>query len=740
MRPDKTIARKTSRSDGTSRPVCGAGSNERWLVVGICVFLAAITLAVFGRTFGYGFVNYDDDQYVYENPQVTPGLTLHGIIWASTFGEIGHWHPLTWFSHMLDCQLWGLNASGHHLTNVLLHTAVVILLFLALREMTGALWRSAFVAAVFAIHPLRVESVAWVAERKDVLSGMFFMLTLWAYVRHVRGPKSLVRHITIVVLFALGLMAKGMLVTLPFVLLLLDYWPLNRLGKTPLPRLIVEKIPLFVLSAASCVATSLVPEKVSPIYQMPLFLRIENAMVSCVAYLWQMVYPAGLAVVYPNPVGGLPLWEVALAFVLLAAVSAGAVLCWRKRPYFLIGWLWYLGVLVPVIGIVQISFYARADRYTYLPQIGLYIGLTWALAELSGSWRFRRPVLGGLAVVIIAVLSVVSFIQTSYWRDNVLLWSHTLGCTSGNPTAHDNLGAALLKKGRVGEAIEQFQITLELQPESASAHNNLGAAFLEQGRVDEAIEQYRKTIAIQPNHVIAHYMLGNLLVRKGQVDEAVSHYLKALEINPDNAEVHNNLGLALFQKGQMDEAIAHCQKALEINPHFAEAHFTLGNALFQKEQLDQAIAHYQQALAIRPNFTGVHYNLGNALLQIGRVDEAVVQYQKVLEVHPDSAEVYNKLRQLAWMLATSPDASIRNGVKAVELAQQANQLAGGKNPGFLHTLAAACAEAGRFDDAIQNAQKAIELARAAGQPDLVEQLTGELKLYEARLPFHQESK
>jgi hypothetical protein len=348
-----------------------AGLNDHWTVPGVCIFLAVITFAVFGQTVHYEFVNYDDNEYVYENPVVQKGLTWEGFRWALTYGQIGHWHPLTWLSHMLDCQLYGLQAGGHHLTNLLLHGAAAILLFLVLRRMTGFLWRSAFVAAVFAIHPLRAESVAWVAERKDVLSAFFFMLTLGAYVRYVRRPPSMIRYGVVVLLFALGLLSKNMLVTMPFVLLLLDYWPLNRLSSfTPqvLLRRVAEKIPLFVLTVGSCVATALVPEKMAA-DKLPFGLRMENAVVSYVTYLWQMIHPLGLACVYPNPVNYLPLWQVAGALGLLLAISGAAWAFRQTHPWLIVGWFWYLGMMIPVIGIVQISYYAHLSAANRLVSV-----------------------------------------------------------------------------------------------------------------------------------------------------------------------------------------------------------------------------------------------------------------------------------------------------------------------------------------------------------------------------------
>ena len=717
-----------------------AGFNNRWTVSGVCIFLATIVWVVFGQTLGHEFVNYDDELYVYENPIVQKGLTWDGFRWALTYGGIGHWHPLTWLSHMLDCQWYGLQAGGHHFTNLLLHTASVILLFLVLRRMTGFLWRSAFVAAGFAIHPLRVESVAWVAERKDVLSAFFFMLTLGAYVRYVRRPPSMIRYGAVALCFALGLLSKNMLVTMPFVLLLLDYWPLNRLsGFSPriLLRRVSEKIPLFVLTIGSCVATALVPEKVSAGNSLFFTLRMENAVVSYVTYVWQMIHPSGLACLYPNPTNYLPFWQVAGALVLLLAITGAAWAFRRTHPWLVVGWLWYLGMMIPVIGIVQISYYAHADRYTYLPQIGLYLMLTWAAADLCAGWRHRREALGGLFTIILVALIFCARTQTAYWRNSELLWTHTLACTADNYTAHNNLGEALFQKGKVDEAITQYQTALEIKPDYTDAHNNLGEALFQKGRVDEAIAQFQKVLEIQPGYMHAHYNLGIALAQKGLLDEAIDQFRKTLEVLPDYLAAYNNLGFVLAQKGFTDNAIVQFRKALEIQPDSAEAHSNLGNVLLQKGRVDEAITHYQAALQIKPNDVEVHNNLGSALLQKGRVDEAIIQYQKALEIKPGYPKALNNL---AWILATIPQASLRNGSQAVELAQQANQLTGGENPIILRTLAAAYAEAGRFGDAVSSAQKAIELAQAAGQNNLAKQFNNELKLYEAGHPFHQDGK
>ena len=681
---------QTAPSIDLTQPALPVGAGNYRAVFGVCVFLLGAIWMVFGQTLGHGFVNYDDEEYVYGNPQVIHGLSLKGIEWAFTHRVTANWHPLTVMSHMLDCQFYGLNAGGHHLTNLLLHAATAILLFLVLREMTGSLWRSAFVAAVFAIHPLRVESVAWVSERKDVLSGLFFVLTLGAYVRYVRKPPSLGRYLAVLFLFALGLMCKPMLVTMPFVLLLLDYWPLNRVATDtdrrnhfPIPQqLILEKLPLFGLAAAAGVATLFAQaEAIEPFERMSLSLRVGNALISYATYLGQMFWPSGLAFFYPFTAGSVRVAGVVLSLVVLAGISAGVVVL-RRRSYLLTGWLWYLIMLVPVIGIVQAGAQARADRYTYLPQIGLYWLLTWAVADLCAGWRYRRVVLGGGAMVILIALIFCARVQTSYWRSSESLWTHTLACTSDNYVGQNCLGSALLKMGSVDEAIAHSQRALQIKPDYVEAYNNLGNALLKKGNVDEAIAHYQKALQINPGYVEAHNNLGNALLKKGNVDEAIAHYQKALQIKPDYAEIHKNLGIALakahgdhanalvrmgrddeamvefrealdlfpnfadarhglalvlLHKGQVDEAIVQLQNIWEQYPDEATAAFDLGNAYFQKGQLDEAVAFYQRALKIKPDDVSALNNLGMALLTKGMADEAVVQFRKALAIQPDFA-------------------------------------------------------------------------------------------------------
>ncbi len=673
-----------------------SGSPDRKITVfGVCVLLAVAVFLVFGQTFRYAFITWDDAVYVCQNPVVQKGLTWEGFRWALVYGNIGHWHPLTWLSHMLDCQLYGLNPGGHHLTNILFHTASAILLFLVLRRMTGCLWRSAFVAAVFAIHPLRAESVAWIAERKDVLSGFFFMLTLGAYASYVRRPPSMIRYGAVVLYFALGLLSKNMLVTTPFVLLLLDYWPLNRLSPFSIQlllRRVTEKIPLFALTVGSCVATALVPEQLTT-GRLSIALRMENAVVSCVTYLWQMIYPTGLACVYPNPTTDLPLWQVAGAAGLLLALSGAAWTFRRTHPWLVVGWLWYLGMMVPVIGLVQISYYSHADRYTYLPQIGLYLAIVWTAGDLTFSWQHGRKLLSVAALGVIVALMVCAWKQTSYWRSDEILWEHALACTSGNYVAHNNLGYDLAHQGRLAEAIAHYQKALEINPDFAEADNNLGTALLNQGKLEEAAEYYHRAIEHDPDFAEAHNNLGLVLTKQGRPAEAIEEYRKAIELNLDRSEFYNNLGNLLSTKGQTSEAIEQFQIALKVEPDNTKVRYNLANILTAQGRWDEAIEQYQQALKEMPDSVHAHYQLGLLLQSRGRFSEAAAQLQKVLVLDPTHVLAHNNL---AWLLATCPVSSLRNGKEAIKLAEQAVQLSGSRSPAILDTLAAAYAEAGRF--------------------------------------------
>ncbi len=639
----------------------------------ICAVLLAITWLVFGRTLGHDFVSYDDHVYVQDNPIVRNGLSVEGLIWAFTHSHASNWHPLTTLSHMLDCQLFGLNPWGHHFTNVLLHGIAVILLFRVLQKITGAVWRSAFVAALFAIHPLHVESVAWVAERKDVLSGVFFMLTLGAYARYVRY-QTLRRYLFVVLMFALGLMSKPMLVTAPIVLLLLDYWPLHRFANktSSISRLVSEKVPLLALSAASCMATIWAQKTaLSSLEELPFSLRISNAVVAYVVYLWQMLWPTRLAVFYPHPYSRLSYWEILFAAGLLVIISATVFVLRRKQPYLITGWFWYLVMLLPVIGVIQVGVQAHADRYTYLPHIGLYVALTWASVDLMASWQRRREIASFAATALIALLIWCAWKQTGYWKNSETLWTHTLAVTSDNSVAHNNLGLLRMQEGRADDAIAHYREALKIRSERAETRNN-------------------------PGNALIYNNLGNAMLLKGLPDQAIPYYNKALGIRPDYGDGHYNLGCALLKKGDMDEAIAEWKNALLIEPRDAEVYTSLGNAFLEKGSVKEAISHYQEALEIAPQN-------GSAL------------------------------NNLAWVLATSSDASIRDGARAIGLAQDAVQGSGGKDPIFVRTLAAAHAEAGQFAEAISTAEQALVIANGQNKAELVKRLEQDIALYRTRV-------
>ena len=639
---------KTHIAASPPRPPAHRG----WRVPGICILLAAMVWIVFGQTLGHDFVGFDDNRYVYENPYVSRGITGQGIAWAFTHSHGDNWHPLTSIMHMLDCQAYGLQPWGHHLTNVLLHGAAAILLFLALLRMTGAPWRCAFAAALFAVHPLRVESVAWVSELKDGLSGVFFMLTLLAYTRYSKNTASSRRYFAVVALFALGLMCKPTLVTLPFALLLLDYWPLERFPADPggrnvffIPRpLIAEKIPFFVLTLFSCIATVLAQRKAIVITdKLPFADRIGNALVSYAIYLKEMVFPAGLVVLHPHPANHLALWEVVLAILVLGSISAGVLAFGRSHPYLLTGWLWYLGMLVPMIGLVQVGWQAHADRYTYLPQIGLSIAIAWMAGDLCAKKPELRIAAWVAGPVTIAALMWCAWLQTSYWRDSESLWNRTLQITADNDVVENGLGAALAKNGRVDEAIPHYQRALAFNPGSSEAHYNLGMALQQKGLAEEAAAHYQKTIELEPDSAGARNNLGTIFLQKGGMDRAIACYREAVGIDPDYAEAHSNLGFALHQEGRLDEAIPEYQTALKIKPDMPETRLNLGIAFQQKGETAKALEQFEQAVNINPDSSKAQNDLGLALLQSGNVNSAIPHFQRALEIEPGYAAARSNL-------------------------------------------------------------------------------------------------
>jgi tetratricopeptide (TPR) repeat protein len=743
----------------------------------ICPLLVLLTLLVYLPVRHYPFVSYDDPVYVVDNRHVQAGVTAAGVQWAFTTGHAGNWHPVTWLSHMLDVQWFGAGASGPHLVNLFLHLANTVLLFIVLRRLTGALWRSAFVAALFALHPLHVESVAWIAERKDVLSGFLFLLTLWAYARYAQ-KRSRADYGVALLFFALGLMSKPMLVTLPFVLLLLDCWPLGRSrsttgegnGTLAWSDLIREKIPFFLLSAISCVVTFLVQSKGGAVQSLDRFTtgeRIANAFVSYPRYLGKIFWPADLAVLYPHP-GHWPAAQIALAVVLVVSLCVGAFWLGRRWPFVATGWFWFFGMLIPTIGLIQVGDQAMADRYTYLPAIGGFILLTWGAGEALMRYRCSKIAIAVAAGVVVAACAVGTRVQLSHWRDSESLFRHALAVTQKNFLAHNNLGNALLERHEVDEAIAQFQLSLKIKPDYANAQVNLGNALFEQGKLDEAIAQFETALRTQPDFAEAHYNLANVLLKKGETENAILHYGQASELDPDHVMAQNNLANALFQKGQWDDAIVRYRGALAIWPDFVMAHHNLGLALLQRQQTDEAVMHFRKIVELQPDSANVRNNLGWMLHQAGQFDEAVVHYREALAMQPDYAEAHDNLARtlvqrgeiqdalthfrsavklqpndpqnlsdLAWVLATWPDTPIRNGPEALELARRADQLSQSGNPAVLRTLAAALAETTQFAEAATIVQRALPLAESQSNAALIGTLRSQLKLYEARSPFRE---
>ena len=547
---------------------------------------------------------------------------------------------------MLDAQFFGVKPAGHHVTSLILHALNSLLLFLILLRMTGAVWRSTVVAGLFAVHPMHVESVAWISERKDVLSTLFWMLTVWAYVGYVRRP-GLRQYAVVAGLFALGLMSKPMLVTLPLVLLLLDFWPLRRLnGRMTLWPLVREKIPLAALAVTSSAITITVQHRaVSGLDALPISLRLANAAVAYVRYIGKMLWPARLALFYPFD-QQLSIWAGAASAVLLALVSYAALKAARSFPYLAAGWFWFLGTLLPVIGLIQVGGQSMADRYTYVPFIGLFIAAVWGAAELAGKHDWLRASIPVAAIVVLAGCSMAARAQAQHWTTNRELWSHAVEVTSGNYFAHGNLGSILLEQGKVSEAVAHFSEALRIKPDSPDAYNKLGTILADQGKLVEAIENYRAALRFNPDFVEAHGNIANALARQGNSQEAIQHYAEALRLRPDYAEAHNGWGSLLEDQGNRAEAIEHYREALRLRPEFADVRNNLGTLLAGQGKLDEAIQQLQEAVRIRPDSPDFRFNLALLLKAKGDVNGAVAELQLALRIQPGYSNAQRALREL----------------------------------------------------------------------------------------------
>ena len=654
---------------GAFAPAESGGQFPAWLLAAL---LALMTIALYWPVTRYGFVSFDDPDYVTSNLQVQKGLTLPNIRWALTSLVSGNWHPVTMLSHMLDCQLYGLQPWGHHLTNVLLHALNTALVFLLLCGMTGARWRSAAVAALFATHPLHVESVAWVAERKDVLSTFFGLLALIFYARYAQAKigtrhpaldsrhSALGHYLLALMFFALGLLSKPMLVTLPFILLLLDYWPLGRFTiddlrytrvstffPSPVTRhssLFFEKIPFFTLAATVCVVTFVTQKHVGVVVSLGEFPpgeRLGNVLVSYGRYLGRIFWPTDLTVYYPFT----PHWppgDVLAAGLFLTSVTV--LFFWGRRWRFLpMGWLWFLGTLVPVIGLVQVGKQAIADRYTYVPSLGVFILAAWGTYEFTRRWRHHVIALAGAGSLVLVLCMAATRHQLRYWRDSETLFQHALAVTTNNCLADYGLGYSLDKNGQTEAAMREYREAIRLAPDYVEAFNSLGTDLLKEGRTNEAISQYQLAISVKPDDARSHYLLGLVLARIGQTNEAVRQYQEAVRLQPDNADARDNLGNLLFKEGQFGEAIGQFQEVIRLKPDFPGVHYDLAVALGKTGRTDEAISQYQEAIRLEPYETDARFNLANALFNKGRTDEAIVQYQEAIRLQPDEADAHNNL-------------------------------------------------------------------------------------------------
>ena len=623
--------------------------------------LTILTLAVFASTIAFDFVSVDDPGYVIENPYLKTFPSTGFFRWAFTTGYAFNWHPLTWISHALDVWIYGFHAGGHHTTNLLFHLINTILLFEVLRRMTRAYWRSAIVAALFAIHPLHVESVAWIAERKDVMSAFLFMLTVAAYMNYVKR-RNLHRYLMAAALLALGLMTKPMLVSLPIILLLLDYWPLGRITSSGTGQavwsqarhLALEKIPLMCVATVSCVVTFLVQRHGGAVMSFEYYslgVRVKNAIVAYGLYLIKMIWPSRLAAFYPHKGDALPLWEVLFVGVILAAITVFVLLQARRRPYLLVGWLWYVVALVPVIGIVQVGTQAMADRYTYLPFIGIFIALTWGMAETNAARRISNTVLAFGLCVLVGILAIAAGFQVQHWRNSDALFRHALRATVNNAFAHYNLGVDLIKRGKVDEAEIHFREALRIEPRYAKANNNLGSLLARRGHTEEGISYFKAAIKNWPDFAEAYQNLATAFINLKRPEEAIPPLRRSIELQPGNPLDYFELGNAYRAIHNETAAILAYRQALALNTNLWDARVNLGNALLETAQYDMAVEEYTRAIQLKPGDPLPYVNRGYALIAQREWKSAAETLQQAIQLDPSNTAVRGDLEKLQRFLA-----------------------------------------------------------------------------------------
>lgn len=681
--------------------------HQGWLVSAV---LWMATLALYWPVAHFEFIDFDDPTYVTDNAMVQQGLTAESVRWGLTASVCANWHPLTLYSHMLDCQLYGLNAGKHHVTNMLFHASNVVLVFLLFRRLTGTLWRSALVAALFAWHPLHVESVAWIAERKDVLSAFFGLLSLLAYAGYIRETRESTRpfftssyYWQAAVLFALGLLCKPMLVTWPGVLLLLDYWPGQRFQPGRLRSLLVEKLPFLALSAAACGVTFFVQKASGAMHALahvPLAMRCENALISWCRYIAKTFWPVDLSVFYPYP----PTWS--LGWVLLAALFLGGVslLCWQARrhqPYLWVGWCWFLGTLVPVIGVLQVGAQAMADRYTYLPSLGLFAALVWGVSAWTRHWRRQAWWLTAAALVALAACGACARHQLGYWQNSEILFRRDLAVTADNETARNSLGAALLSQGRTNEALAEFRRATRLMPQMAEAHYNLGGVLAATGQTNEAIQELNQAIQFQPNEPKAFNNLAILRAKLGDTNQAIQNFREAIRLRPDYADAHFNFGNFLNQWGDLSQAAQELATAERLNPDDMGTHQRLAALYVRSGQVDSALGEYAKIIHLNTNDAEAYFRMGNLQSRVGRKDRAALLFQQAVLLRPDFAEAHNNLGSLLSAQGHLPAAifEFRQAVHSRPDYRDAH-----------YNLANALYKAGQLDESAQEYQSVLQIA------------------------------
>jgi len=671
-----------------------------------CVFLVFSSFAVYFQLWDYDFLHYDDEIYVTQNRHVLTGLTSEGISWAFGTTDAEFWHPFTWLSHMLVIELFGADPGWHHLTNLFLHILSSLLLFFFLKMATGNFWKSAVVAALFALHPLNVESVAWIAERKGVLCAFFWMLSLWSYARYVKRP-GILRYLMVAIFFVLGFMAKAMIITLPFVLLLLDYWPLNRSknqtnSKTGVMTLILEKVPLFVLSGILGFVTLLAQKgggKLSTLEAYPIGLRLANAVISYVAYIGKTFWPFSLSIFYPIR-DDINSWQVAGAAILLGTITIAVIVLRRKSPYLLVGWLWFIGVLLPVAQIIQVGIHSMADRYAYLPTIGLFIMFAWGIPDLLPSFQKKRFLLGAIAGTAIFIFALTSWFQTRYWKNSVVLFEHSAELVPNNFVAYNILGRAMEEAGETAEAIEQYRKCVALAPDYSDGHYNLANALTKEGNLNEAIEHYEYALKTNPNFLRAHMNLGNLMAKVGKESEALRHYTEALKIRKNYPYAHYNIGNILARQGKEKEAIKHYLAVIKEDPYYAEAYYNLGNSLVKQGNIAAGISYYRKSLELKPNFLEPHINLANIYSKKGEFSMAIEHYECAVRLDPKNASVHYYLGNLLSKRGET--------AKAISHYQKALEL----KPDFQEAhinMAAELQEIGKTEEAMNHYQEVLKI-------------------------------